>query len=65
MELKIKKKALRVGDWLLGNNSAIEEMNEVRKEALFYKAIAQVQDMKAFEWVKCVVEASCARKAVP
>lgn len=44
------------------DSAAIEELNEVKREALLNGAIAQGQEMKAFEWVKYTVEAPRARK---
>lgn len=43
-------KIWRLGGW--EDNSTIEEMNEVKREAVLYRVIAQRQEMKAFEWVK-------------
>lgn len=46
-------KIWRLGGWQ--GNSAIEEMNEVKGDALLYWAVTQGQEMKAFEWVKYAV----------
>lgn len=47
-------KIWRLGGWQ--DNSAIEETNEVKGEALLYWVITQGQEIKAFEWVKYAVQ---------
>lgn len=54
-------KIWKLGDW--EDNSAIE-INKVKREAVLYRAIAQRQEMKAFEWVKYTVKAPHAKKMV-
>ena len=56
------------GSKIWEDDAAIEEMNEVKREALSCGAIAQGQEMEAFEWFKYVeaflVEVPCARKTL-